>query len=180
MNRTLLVAVAIVVLVLISKKSFGAKETLVPNKPVIVPATEDEIKKGLMAVYAKYGKNITMTVEKIFRLESSHFSSMQFKTCNSAGMKKMNEDFPYGWTSMSSLWQEETLKPIGEASFIDDGANTPFLVFRTFTAGALALAEYIAKYSAGRWNGTTPERQQAYEAKLATITPKYCNQILPI
>jgi hypothetical protein len=157
----------------LNKKTFVPME-LKEFKPQARPFTENEIREALQRVKSIYGETIAKNVEKIFRWETRHFDSLQFKTAFSAGMEVFSDRFPYGWTTPLSLWQRNTeFAPIGFVQMRDAVGLKRFLVFRSPLAGFMTLAEYLTKYPVGRWYSTNKDLQKKYEAKVNTIKNRF-------
>lgn len=126
-----------------------------------------------------YSDDTLRSVEQIYRLETRHFDSDQFKKTLSAGMQAANDNPPfYGWSSKNFL------KPNGKyvklrddlVEMTDSGGNkVKFLDFYTLEDAMLVLAMFLERYNrAGRWFSTDENKMSEYESKLSGIeTPLF-------
>ena len=132
-------------------------------------------KSTLLDIADIYGVELAQNVERIYRLETRHFDSEQYKKSGSAGMLKHSSNFPFGWTSLSEYWTlHNKFKPSGFISMIVKGENYNYLKFDNF-GGFYSLAEFLKKYNnnAGRWFSTNEEQQAEYIALLENINTKF-------
>jgi hypothetical protein len=75
------------------------RATKAPKKEL----TEADIKAALKRIYDQYGREKTTKLEALYRNESAHFTSGQFKDTYSPGMEispQTNTVFPFGWSSL--------------------------------------------------------------------------------
>lgn len=144
-----------------------------------IPADE-EIKKVLAEIANVYGQDTARNVEKVYRAETNHFKSGQYKKSGSPGMLKHATDFPYGWTVANNLWQNAAFRPIGDTTFNVGGKDFTYLVFPDFKSAAFTLAEFIREYGPLRWNSLDATAQAKYKILLDSIMPRFCNEVLPI
>lgn len=133
----------------------------------------DEAKK-------RYPDNVVKMAEKLFRWETAHFKSGQFKKTYSPGMEKHGNVYPWGWASMKPFWDANNwAKPVGWVAMHENaGAQADaeidyFAKFPSFKAALFSVCEYIEKYGAGRWYSTNAESQASYLDKLNTIKNRY-------
>lgn len=137
---------------------------------------EAAIKDALQKIKAKYGAAIAQMVERIYRLETRHFKSVQFLATGSPGMEKHSAKYPYGWASMKPIWDANPqYRPTGFFTMPENvtGKVKTFIKFPSIEAGMFSLAEYLLKYPAGRWYSTLPHEQAKYTASLNSIKPKF-------
>lgn len=131
---------------------------------------ESMAKNALLKIKNLYGLEIAQNVERIYRLETNHFRSLQFFRTYTAGMLSFSAKYPYGWTSFKPLWDANTnMAPTGYwATKIN---NQPFiyLAFPTLESAMFVLAGYLQKYSVGRWNTTNEENAKIYAQKVSAI-----------
>lgn len=195
MNKGLLYIGGAALLYLLLKPKKGVAATVsnvapdiggnVPPSEIIgdfsVP-TETEIKSVLREIKQVYGDEMAKNVERIYRLETAHFTSGQFKKSGSPGMLKHSDKFPYGWTTpYNNLWKDNPdYAPVGEVSFMVNNKKYTYLVFPNFKSAAFTLASYLDKYPPGRWYSTVPSQQAEYVAKLNRINTPYSDFTGPL
>lgn len=122
-----------------------------------------------------YGTDIARNVERIYRLETAHFGSGQYKATGSPGMTATQLSFPYGWNSLRQLWTDRPeAAPVGFVRWCVRGKVYAYLAFRG-GYGFAALAEVLKKRgnNPGSWYSTDPVKQQQYVAKLSNISTRY-------
>lgn len=157
----------------------GTGEPIVNNNvgnegTIITLPTRDELQVAFSKLTQDYGPQMAKIIERIYRLETAHFTSGQFKKSNSAGMLAHGNNYPYGWAAQRNLWDNDySMRPVGIVTFNVGGKDFKYLQFANFYAGARALGEYLKKYRPGRWNTTDPIGQQNYENKLSAINTQY-------
>jgi hypothetical protein len=134
---------------------------------------ENILKFILDDISKQFSKEIAQNVEKIYRLETSHFKSDQFKATGSAGMLAFSSIYPYGWTSLVPFWMlNPQFAPTGIGyQFTEGGTTYRYLKFPNY-GGFYTLAYFLSKKRPGNWFSTVPEKQQDYERKLDQIQPK--------
>lgn len=146
--------------------------------------TEHHARKALLYIYNQYGKDIAIIVEKMYRLETSHFKSEQYKHCGTGGMESFGSAPYYGWDSTTFIKHPEHT-PIGTWSayegkgLSDDGGNKQvtnkqktFVKLPSVLAGMEYKAEYIVRYNGNyaRWfNSSDLKAQEAYKESLKGI-----------
>lgn len=141
---------------------------------------QDDAKRAIKAVKKKYGEDVAILVEKLMRLETSHFRSDQYKKTGSGGMEigGKNKTYPYGWKQPVNFWESNPqYKPIGIYTRPENqtGIKKSFIVFPTVTAAALTLADILRQrnYNLGSWFSTNPTLQQSYNNAVKNIRTPY-------
>jgi len=124
--------------------------------------TEADAMKAIERVSEKYGAELARIVERIFRLETAHFTSLQYRLTGTAGMEAGK------WKDLANL-PTVTMNDSDKA----DGADK-FIKWNPVDF-ALYLAEYIKRHNGNyaRWYSTNSEKQAEYRAKLATIKNRF-------
>lgn len=144
--------------------------------------TDAVLKEAFEAAAKKYGTDKARTAEKMFRLETAHFKSGQFKKTFSPGQEIPDKikSFPYGWTSMRKIWEENPeLSPVGYVVMQENaGAQADknvdrFIKYPSMKAAVFSICEYLNIYPAGRWYSTDFAKQGKYEEKLSKIKNKF-------
>lgn len=129
--------------------------------------TEADVKAAILSVREKYGVELARTIEQMFRLETAHFKSLQYKKTGTAGLTagKWPEPVPKG--PIITLKTNPALDSAGRSQI-------NYIVWNPadFTD---FLAKYIIRYNGnfGRWYSTNPALQQQYAEKVAQIKPRF-------
>lgn len=134
------------------------------------------------------GKQLVTIVEKMYRLETSHFKSKQYQNCGTGGMEAFGDAPYYGWDS--TLFIEE---PVGTWSAFEGkglsgaGGNAQvtdkkkeFVKLPSVLAGMEYKAKYIIKYNGNyaRWfNSSDTTAQTSYRDSLKGIKARYIDEI---
>ncbi|RZK99900.1 MAG: hypothetical protein EOO89_30810, partial [Pedobacter sp.] len=126
-----------------TKKNFGLKEATT----------------GLQAVYKKYGKEMAETVERMYRMETNHFKSGQYRNTGTGGMEVFGSDPYYGWDpkffkanpqytpeGIYSAYEGKGLSGIGGNQQVTNRAKR-FVVMPSVEAGMMFKANYINRYN---------------------------------
>jgi len=129
--------------------------------------TIDDGKTAVLAVKSKYGVDMAKIIERMFRWETGHFKSGQYKKTGSAGM----EVGKWSYINKSEI-EPYTVKM--EDSDKSDGIDE-FIVWKHPKFAAFYLADYILRHKGNwaRWNTTNEQKQQVYRDKVNTIKPKF-------
>ena len=161
--------ISIIVMVLIVGYFIYKKETI-----------KIKFKRNLKSIMKKYGKAIAINVEKIYRLETNHFKSGQFKNTFSPGMESFGKKYPYGWNTMARVfWDDNILyRPVGfyKGKENQTGLTKTFLKFPNLKAAMFTLAAFLEHYgnNPGRWFSLDKEKQTAYNYSIYKFkTPIY-------
>ena len=166
------------------------------NTPAILPKTnntgftEDDGKQALKAIYNKYGKDMAIIIERMYRDETAHFKSGQYKACGTGGMEAFGSAPYYGWDS-SFFEANPEFHPIGIWSAYENkgmsgqGGNQQvttrkkeFVVLPSVLAGMEYKAFYINKHNGNwaRWHSTKASNQQTYKTHIESIKPRFVNE----
>jgi hypothetical protein len=153
-----------------------------------IGATEAQAREAIRAVRAQYGQEIAEWVERLWRKESNHFRSGEFKATGGAGMHPWAASYPWGWDSLRPLWDAQpALRPIGYTLKVEGGTGKarPYLVFRSPYHFALNIAYLIAKRfkaygdwhkAVGQWYSTDPVQMAKYGREAGQITPRFARE----
>lgn len=99
-----------VFLYLISKKSNAMETTPNPNNST--EPTPAELRAALKFILDRYGRETAKKVEQLYRWETRHFESRQYKKTFTPGMEpspQTNNVFPYGWSSLKAYAQQNNI-----------------------------------------------------------------------
>lgn len=146
--------------------------------------TEQDIKNGLKKVSSKYGVDYARQVERLFRVETSHFKSGQFLKTLSPGMEISGSSkslvFPFGW-SLSEFVQ--SYDPMIKSKFYTHtmnengtGLKKTFVGFPDINSSMMFVAWMIKNKRGGRfgnWKSLTESSALAYEKTMATVVARY-------
>jgi len=131
----------------------------------------------------KYSKEIVQNCERIFRMETAHFTSSQFKHTYSPGMEKFASTFPYGWTTLNKvLWKDFPIyAPVGTYTMPENqtGITKTFLKFPTLTASVMTVCAFLDNNgnNPAAWYSKNLESQARYQKTLNGIIPKITNEV---
>lgn len=95
----------------ISKKSKAMDTTENTNATGSAP-TPAELRAALKFILDRYGRETAKKVEQLYRWETRHFESRQYKKTFSPGMEpspQTNTVFPFGWTSLKIYAQQNNI-----------------------------------------------------------------------
>lgn len=149
---------------------YNSKGNKLPRVDVNKPFSLEMAKQSLNKIKSLYGVEIARNVERIYRLETNHFKSVQFLRTYTAGMLSFSSRYPYGWTSFAPVWNANPqMEPNGYWATDINKNIYIYLAFPTLEAGMFVLAGYLQKYSVGRWNTTNEANAKIYADKVAQI-----------
>lgn len=156
-----------------------------PNQNGENDFTEQDAKEALQYIYTKYGRVTAEIIEKMYRTETRHFQSMQYRRCGTGGMEVHGEAPYYGWNS--AFFTEAptgTWSAFEGAGLSGAGGNQQvtthrkvFVVVSSVKIGMEFKAKYIAGHGGNyaRWYSTDPHAQALYRQTLDGITPRIVN-----
>lgn len=140
----------------------------------------DDGKAAILAVKAKHGPEMAEVVERIFRWETAHFTSGQYRKTATPGMEAHGPAPTYGWYVPFFL-SNINYMPVGTHTMTENGTGKQktFVVLPTTTAAAMFLADYINRYNGNwaRWYSTKANEQADYRAKVNSVTPRFARGI---
>lgn len=143
----------------------------------------NDINLSIKLALTKYPREIVENAERLFRLETAHFSSNQFKSTFSAGMEKFSKNYPFGWNSLDrEIWSKKPeYKPVSSEGHVENGTGITkyFLKFHTFEASFMTVCAFLFlhKNNAGRWFSLKLSNQLAYNEKIKNIKSTFTNEI---
>ena len=180
-------AIAVIILttfIVIKEKKPETDTTKNKGKKV----NDNDIKTVLEKILKLFGQEITKNVELIYRNETAHFTSGQFKNGYSPGMENFSKTgtFPYGWGNTLKNFSEQypEYKPTGLTAPLVEGQNTGkkkvFVKFPSLEAAMFFLAIVLKARGndAGKWHSKTDiAAQKEYRRRLNTIKPRIINTL---
>lgn len=144
--------------------------------------SDAEKRQAFADVSAAYGKDLARRIEQIFRLETRHFDSRQFRESLSAGMEAVQgrDSFPWGWSSLRQFVEENPeLGAPHEYGVIEMRENIGgdpskpgnlkrFVKFPNFESAALFTAFMVNKRGgdAGKWHSLDDVKAMKYRERL--------------
>lgn len=179
MNGKALIAVAALVVIIASRKKGQGAAPQAPGAtngggPVVQPTTE-EIGAVIASLASQYGRDIARNVERIYRLETAHFTSGLFGKTNAAGMRAFANTWPFGWAKRGTT--ADMFAPLVTMAENAGGAPVQWVAFRRFSDAAAYLAKFLKAYDndPARWNTDRLDSPKAaqYRAAVAAITPQF-------
>lgn len=154
---------------------------------------DQDIINALKLVSDKYKRPLAIVIERIFRNETGHFKSGNFKITLSPGMEVSGKSIaPYGWTSLAGYWKDNIKHaPSGTYTQKENSSamgkslgNKTFIVFSNIEASIMSVAFLINLRGGdgGRWfsNNDSSEGEivrKKYNDVLNGIIPRFCNTL---
>ena len=151
----------------------------------------EDAKEALRVIYNKYGEEMAKIIEKMYRSETTHFTSGQYKHTGTGGMEVFGKPPYYGWDS-KFFEQNPSYKPIGiwsafEGKGLSEQGGNPqvkdkkkqFVVMPSVLAGMEYKAYYINKHNRNwaRWHSTQVQAQEAYKKAIEQIKARIVDEI---
>ena len=147
-----------------------------------MPLTDENIKDALKKIFDQYGREKTEKLEQLFRKETAHFTSGQFRGGFSPGMEpspNTNRIFPYGWSSLKNFSDANS---IPYSSFYITGPYTEggtgrqkyFVGFPNVYTAMLFVMYVISRrgWNFGKWRAFDETISSNYNASLNRIIPR--------
>lgn len=175
-KKTIIIIVIVLLLLIYPSIKIGKKMKSIEQ-------IKDEFKKGLIKLRGDgFSDKILKDLERIFRLETSHFKSGQFRETYSPGMERHGTNYPWGWSTPKTLWDvEPNTKPIGFHTMPENktGISKTFLKFPSLYASMKTVATYLARYNnPARWYSTNEDNQERYTKVLNSIRTRLYDEIV--
>nr|WP_242673396.1 hypothetical protein [Enterobacter wuhouensis] len=152
--------------------------------------TVQDGKEALRKIYDKYGKDMSVIVERMFRIETKHFTSGQYQHCGAPGMEVHGAPPAYGWSSdffsqhpeyqPTGIWSKKEGRGLsgqgGNAQVTDKPKR--FVVFDSVESSMEYIVYYINKHGGNyaRWYSTQDSAQKLYREECGAIKPKFTNE----
>ena len=133
---------------------------------------------------------MAVIIERMYRDETRHFKSGQYKACGTGGMEAFGQAPYYGWDE-NFFDKNPEYRPIGIWSAYENkgksgsGGNKQvtdrkkeFVVLPSVLAGMEYKANYINRHNGNwaRWHSTKESNQRAYREYIKTIKPRFVNE----
>jgi hypothetical protein len=156
--------------------------------------TEEDAKEALRIINTKYGKDMASKIEKMYRCETSHFTSGQYKHCGTPGMEAVKGTLApyYGWGSMKKFqeqfpeyvtvgtWSAMEGKGLSEqGGNAQDKINPKTFVKMNSVLGAMEFVVYTLNNrggNVGSWYSFDETAQNKYSDSLNGIKAKFVDE----
>ncbi|WP_339456192.1 M23 family metallopeptidase [Pseudomonas sp. EA_65y_Pfl1_P120] len=144
-------------------------------------------KAAIKIIYEKYGKEMAIIIERMYRDETAHFESGQYAHCGTGGMEAFGRAPYYGWDGTFFEAHPEHA-PVGTWSAFENkgmsgqGGNIQvkdkkkvFVVLPSVLAGMEYKVAYITKWGGNwaRWHSTKIGAQTAYKTHIQAIRARF-------
>lgn len=129
--------------------------------------TEIDAKEAILRIANLKGIDRAKLIERILRLETAHFKSLQYKMSGSAGMEEGNwKDLPKNSYTTFQMKDNHLKGEKQMRTFIKWNSVYDFCVY---------LSDYIDRHKGNyaRWNAISKERQVAYQIKVDKIKNRF-------
>ena len=172
MKKGIVIAIPFMLLGLIKKSKVkvtdidGEKNSTVDNSDGYVQALYD--------VKEQYGVDFARNIERLYRLETSHFQSGGYQRSNTAGIVAQSNTFPFGWSSLAKFLKANGLSQ-KDVFLVPENNGHTYVGFHSTYWGLMFTAWFLATVRGGNvyaWYGMTSERQNHYKALLDPIKTK--------
>lgn len=135
--------------------------------------TENDALVALRRIAQEKGKERATLLERMLRLETNHFRSLQYQQTGSAGM----EDGAWGATVKPYFPNGYQTVFFRDNHPQERGTNKPlaFIVWNSVYDFCRFLSDYIDRHQGNyaRWNSTIAARQATYRNKIASVIPRF-------
>ncbi|EOF7238867.1 hypothetical protein [Enterobacter roggenkampii] len=152
--------------------------------------TVQDGKDALRKIYDNYGKDMSVIVERMFRIETTHFTSGQYQHCGAPGMEVHGTPPAYGWSSdffaqhpeyqPTGIWSKKEGKGLSGQGGNTQVTDKPkqFVVFDSVESSMEYIVYYINKHDGNyaRWYSTQDSAQKLYRKECGAIIPKFTNE----
>jgi len=167
--------------VLLALYFYNKTKTEMSNTPPTIPITPstNDIRAAFEELSRNYGRDFANKIEKLYRLETGHFESDQFKEGNSPGMVARKTTYPFGWSSLDEFARANSIDGhkfgIG-STFTVKGKNYRYVTFPDFKTSLDFVAWFIRNKRGGvvqKWNSLDPTESAKYLNSLNSITTHF-------
>ena len=181
MNPLAILALLAVALFAFGRKKDGNETTDQPPPgtgggnlvPQVEQPTEGMIRAALRKIMEVYGVDIARNVERIYRLETADFTSLQFQLCNTPGMVATKPTYSFGWKARG--FTPDKFAPVVTLKENATGKPTMFVAIRSFAYAAVYVAQVLKERGndPGKWMSSAGSA--SYRAAVAKVVPSYVN-----
>lgn len=180
MSKIALYIIVLAALFLLFKKKRESQDEI-PESDMI-----DLLKDSFKEVIQLYGVDNAKKLERMYRWETAHFKSKQFKQTFTPGMEigAGKTTFPYGWSSLRDYAKAKNLQgdEFTTVSMHEGGTGIlkTFIAFPDLKNAVLFTAYVLSKrsWNPGAWYSTNPDSQARYNEKLKGVIPRIVNGLV--
>ncbi|UXP22467.1 MULTISPECIES: hypothetical protein [unclassified Enterobacter] len=156
--------------------------------------TPSDAKEALRTIYKEYGYDMAKTIEQLYRDETGHFQSTQYKRCGAGGMEVSgNNPQPpgYGWNE-SLFSRHPEYSPIGvwwafeNKGLSGQGGNQQitsrkkgYIIFPSVLAAMEYKVDYINRNGGNwaNWHSRNPTVQEYYRTAISRMRHTFVDEI---
>ncbi|MDI7660297.1 hypothetical protein QLZ26_09290 [Cronobacter universalis] len=156
--------------------------------------TPSDAKEALKTIYEEYGYDMAKTIEQLYRDETGHFLSTQYKRCGAGGMEvsgKNPQPPGYGWNESLFLRHPE-YSPIGvwwafeNKGLSGQGGNQQitsrkkgYIIFPSVLAAMEYKVDYIKRNGGNwaNWHSRNPTVQEHYRSAISKMRHTFVDEI---
>jgi len=179
-NKFAIYAAALAALFFLFKKRKGSDEP--GDEPDDVM---QELKNAFSQVIETYGADKAKKLEQLYRWETAHFKSKQFKNCYTPGMEIGGGKtvFPFGWSSLKQYADANNLQADEFTTIsMPEGGTGRLKTFVCFpdVVNAVMFTAYVLNkrsWNPGAWFSTDAAAQQRYNEKIKGVIPRIVNEL---
>ncbi|EAN4327045.1 hypothetical protein EG703_05395 [Salmonella enterica] len=156
--------------------------------------TPSDAKEALRTIYKEYGYDMAKTIEQLYRDETGHFQSTQYKRCGAGGMEvsgKNPQPPGYGWNE-SLFSRHPEYSPIGvwwafeNKGLSGQGGNQQitsrkkgYIIFPSVLAAMEYKVDYINRNGGNwaNWHSRNPTVQEHYRVAISKMRHTFVDEI---
>lgn len=156
--------------------------------------TPEDAKDALRIIYEKYGYEIAKIIEQLYRDETGHFKSTQYKKCGAGGMEvsgKNPQPPGYGWNESLFIRHPE-YTPVGvwwafeNKGLSGKGGNTQvtdrkkgYIIFPSVLAAMEYKVDYMNRHNGNwaQWHTRDPVTQENYRNAIMKMRYTFVKEI---
>ena len=167
---------------LISKRSRAMSNANIENE-----LRPESIKNALATIKQRHGREVAKRVEQLYRKETRHFESGQFKKTLSPGMEpapQTNSVFPFGWNSLRIFASQNNLNAnqfyiAGPFTEGGTGRQKKFIGFPNLVTAMEFLVFMINRRGGnwGKWYSLNEADAARYQNSLNQISTPIVNSL---
>jgi hypothetical protein len=173
------VIVLAVYLLMRKKQTSTDMDTTAPQPQPQPQPQAGDIQSAFVTLKNNFGPEFSRKIEQLYRWETGHFESGQFKEGYSPGMVATKTTYPFGWPSLDEYNRANSIDgrrySVGR-TFVVRGKNYRYVKFPDFKTALNFVAWFIRNKRGGmvqKWNSLDPIAYNKYLNDINTITPRF-------